>query len=60
MLLFVAHCLLLFVVIVKRTMEAGWSSSDSDADSEEVTQLHSFDLVWAKCKGYPWYPGLVS
>ncbi len=46
-----------FVVPARKHCGEG---EESGEDREDVVPLEPLDLVWAKCRGYPWYPALVS
>ncbi|XP_022298167.2 peregrin-like isoform X2 [Crassostrea virginica] len=43
----------------KANVDQGRAHRSGSCDSEDLIPLEPLDLVWAKCRGYPWYPALI-
>ncbi|KAK3103635.1 hypothetical protein FSP39_020657 [Pinctada imbricata] len=48
-----------FIKVHTRQFEEGRAHRSGSCDSEDMIPLEPLDLVWAKCRGYPWYPALI-
>lgn len=51
---FIFHIIIIFFSF------AGRACRSTSSESDDAIPLEPLDLIWAKCRGYPWYPALVS